>query len=336
MMIIHQPEIVSTQGEASLQAHIETDNPNTGLPELLWFTYPEHWAEKISTRSDSFLTALLLVAMTLGENIVCRGELSPRLCYNLNEYQKIFASWQPEVFHSIQIHSDKITPAPASPQTPSYATTFSGGVDSFFTLHQLLHPTPEKANWPLKYAFFLQGSADIPLSFTQKYRELAQHYSLVSQNMGLELIPVRSNLMYFCANRITLKLFLEAPLSSAAIGLSPHISGMFIPSGRFYEHYTNCTTGPLTTHLLCTENFECFSHGSTTTRFEKTKVISDWVPAQENLRICQGWTNKNLENCSLCEKCLRTRVSLNVIGKLENFPTLKFPLSLKETLLWGR
>ncbi len=335
-MIIHQPEIISAHGEAILQARIQTNTPNTGLPETLWFSYPEHWTDAISTRSDSFLSALLLVAMTLGEDIKCRGELSPRLCYNLAEYQNIFTYWQPKTFHRVQIRSDNVLPAPISQSKACFATTFSGGADSFFTLHELLNPTPEKPNWPIKYAFFMQGSADIPLSFTQKYQKLVQKYANVTQEMGIELIPVRTNAMHFCIDRIALRSFLEAPLSGAALGLAPLISGIFMPTGGLYQQYSEYTVGPITTHLLCTESFESFSHGATTTRFEKTRGISDWVPAQKNLRVCAGWLNSENDNCSLCEKCLRTRDDSRCIGKTGKFSTLKSPLTMKEILLWGR
>ena len=36
------------------------------------------------------------------------------------------------------------------------------------------------------------------------------------------------------------------------------------------------------------------------------------------------------------KKCLRTRVILDVLGKLDKFSTLKSPLTTKEILLWGR
>ena len=335
-MIIHEPEIVSKNGEVFLQAHIETSNPNAGLPEKLWFSFPESWSGKISTRTDSILASLILVAMTTGKDIECRGELSPRLYYNLDEYQNIFNHWQPEFFHRIEIKPEILTPAPGSQNEPAYATSFSGGVDSFFTIHELLNPTPDRPNWPLKYTFFMHGSPDIPLSFSQKYQSLEKQYTKVARQLGLELIPVRTNLMHFCVNRIDIKLFLESPLSGVALGLSPHISGIFIPSGRFYQCYTDSTTGPLTTHLLSTESFETFSHGSTTTRFQKTLTISGWAPAQENLRVCLGWTDSEVKNCSQCSKCLRTRADLNTIGKLEKFSTLKSPFSWRDTLRWGR
>jgi hypothetical protein len=335
-MIIHEPEIVLANGEVILQARVETLRSNTKLPERLWFSYPERWAGSVSNRADSILAALILVALTVGEDLECRGELSPRLYYHLNEYQKIFIHWQPEVFHPIQIRAEKICPAPIIQKEVRYAAAFSAGVDSFFTLHQLLNPAPEKPGWPLKYAFFLQGSPDIPLIYTQKYQELVNRYSGFLQELGVELIPVRTNLMHFSANRIGLKTFLESPLAGAALGLSPLLSGIFMPSGRLYQRYTDNTTGPITTHLLSTEGFESFDFGSGYTRFEKTLAISDWAPAQENLRVCFGWTNSGTQNCSNCSKCLRTRMDLNVIGRLQKFSTLKSPFSLKDTLLWGR
>lgn len=334
-MIIHQSEIISAGQEVRLQARVETRASNTGLPEFLWFSYPKAYAEVLSTRADSPLAALVLVAMALGEDLECRGEASPRLIYNLSEYQRVFYHWQPHLFKKVGIHAENITPPMPNGLKAGYATTFSSGVDSFFTIHQMLTPSLKGPQWPLKYALFLQESPDLSLPYQRKFEYLAEKFAALAQELNLDCIPVRTNLMRFAANRIAAHLFLEAPLVGAALGLSPILAGMVIPSGRMYDRYKDAAAGPMTTYLIATEAFEVISHGGAFPRFGKTQAISNWKPAQENLRVCLSWHADTDVNCSCCSECLRTRMDLQVIGRLEKFTTLKSPFKFKDLFLWG-
>lgn len=334
-MIIHQPEIVPAGSEVRMQARVETRAPNPGFPDSIWFSYPQAYAHALSTRADSPLAALVLVAMALGEDVECRGEASPRLIYNLSEYQRVFYHWQPQLLQKVGIHAENLTPPPANQFSAGYATAFSGGVNSFFTIQQMLTPSLKSPQWPLKYALFLQGSPDLPLAYQRKFEYLAERYATLAQELNLEWIPVRTNLMRFAANRIPFNLLLEAPLVGAALGISPILAGMVIPSGRMYERYKDAAAGPMTTYLVATESFEVITHGGAFTRFAKTQAISDWKPAQKNLRVRSDWHHDTDVNCSCCSKCLRTRMDLNVIGRLEKFTTLKSPFKFKDLIRWG-
>lgn len=334
-MIIHQPEIIPAGQEVRLQARVETRAPNPGFPDSIWFSYPQAYAHALSTRADSPLAALVLVAMALGEDVECRGEASPRLIYNLSEYQRVFSHWQPQLLQKVGIHAENRTPPPANQFSAGYATTFSGGVNSFFTIQQMLTPSLKGPQWPLKYALFLQGSPDIPLAYQRKFEYLAKRYATLAQELNLEWIPVRTNLMRFAANRIAFNLLLEAPLVGAALGISPILAGLIIPSACKYDRYKDTAAGPMTTYLIATESFEVVSHGGAFSRFAKTRSISDWKPAQENLRVCLGWHDDTDMNCSSCSKCLSTRMDLNVIGRLEKFTTLKSPFKFKDLFMWG-
>ena len=336
-MIIHEPEIILDGAEITLRARIETHNQTIGLPEYLWFKYPERYQNVISDRTDPFLSSMILVAMALGEELECQGNLSPRLVYAIDEYQQIYSLWRPDVFTPIQIHPSKLSPAPLPENAGQYATAFSGGVDSFFTLKQSLFPEPGRPSWPIHYGLFVLGSPDIPLIYSKKFEIFAKQYTELFNHLGLELIPVRTNLMQFSANRIPFTPFLEAPIMGCALGLSPLFSGVFMSSARLYERYRDDGTGPITAHLLSTETFEPFASGCAYTRIQKLQAIADWAPAQENLRVCFGFTSESTEmNCSHCAKCIRTRMDLNVLGKLENFSTFEHSFGLKDYLSWGR
>jgi len=336
-MIIHEAELIRDGGEITLKARIETQNPGIGLPNVLWFKYPERYQNVISDRSDTFLNALILVGMAVGEDLECRGELSPRLFYALDEYQQIFYRWLPNMFTPIHVYPVKLSPAPHPEKAGQYASAFSGGVDSFFTLKQALFPDPGRPGWPVRYGLFIQGTPDIPLIYSQKFERFANQYSGLFNELGLELIPVRTNLMQFSANRIAFNQFLEAPLLGSALGLSPLLSGVFIPFGSAYDHYQVTPTGPITAHLLTTEAFEPFAAGAAYNRIRKTQVIADWEPVQKHLRVCFGFTSESSDtNCSHCSKCMRTRMDLHLLGKLQNISTLEHSFGLKDYLLWGR
>ncbi len=57
------------------------------------------------------------------------------------------------------------------------------------------------------------------------------------------------------------------------------------------------------------------SIGASLDRLEKTKVVADYKPAFNYLNVCVN----TVKNDSKCFKCVRTMLTLNVLGKLENF-----------------
>lgn len=71
----------------------------------------------------------------------------------------------------------------------------------------------------------------------------------------------------------------------------------------------------LNLNMLSTETLEFFSTGCQYTRFEKTKRISEYKPTYRYLNVC----TKSVNNCSVCDKCMRTQLTLEIIGKLERY-----------------
>jgi len=337
-MIIHIPEIKHLNGEVILQARVETQSSFPNFPNVLWFKYPERYREFISGRSDAFLCALIRVAQSMGENIECKGDISPRLLYALDEYQDIYKFWYPDVFRqTIQVQVDRIShPAPPF-REKQYALTFSGGVDSFFNLYNTYILRDNNPVWDIRYGLFIHGSPDIPLKFTSKYETLRLEYQQMFDELGLELIPVSTNIMQFSGRRILFKQFLNAPLVSSALGLSSLLSGLFIGSSETFTQFNLKGNGLLTTHLQSTETLEFFETGSGYKRIDHIKAIADWEYAQHHLRVCFGFNSETIAtNCSNCGKCLRTRMALHALGRLESFSTFRSSIKFRDYWLWGR
>lgn len=72
-------------------------------------------------------------------------------------------------------------------------------------------------------------------------------------------------------------------------------------------------------------------------RLDKTRLVAEWDVALENLRVCnnQNRIKPGALNCGQCEKCLRTKLALLALGKLDK--TRAFPDSdVSETRLLAK
>ena len=85
---------------------------------------------------------------------------------------------------------------------------------------------------------------------------------------------------------------------------------------HFRETYDLAYTDPAAVHLLSTETLRSISTGCQYTRVEKTAKVTDWAVAQRYLNVCVNADARG-RNCSRCEKCCRTLLTLELLGKLE-------------------
>ena len=51
------------------------------------------------------------------------------------------------------------------------------------------------------------------------------------------------------------------------------------------------------------------------TRMTKLKKVVDYVPSYRYLNVCL----KDGDNCGVCEKCVRTLLGLDALGKLDEY-----------------
>ena len=61
---------------------------------------------------------------------------------------------------------------------------------------------------------------------------------------------------------------------------------------------------------------------------EKTRTIAHNPSAQKHLRIC--FMKRGDYNCGTCSKCLRTKMALELEGRLDKFETLDNEIDLDE------
>jgi len=336
-MIIHQPEILKQDNHTIVWAKIELETRPKNFPDYLWYRLPDKYDDYICTNSDAFLVPGLVAGMHFGEDIQVRGTVSPRLAYHLDEIQFLLNFWMPNEVRPVSIHYELLKPAQVQPQ--AVGCTFSGGVDSWFTLWNHLPQNQPIQEFRLTHALFI-NLFDITSRNTSKYLRLGEHYRSELQKLGIELITLETNLVSLLIPRLRLLAFFSPVLAGCALLMQGLFKRFYIASGGDYYKLTRrlSSSNPLTERLSSTDTLEFIHFGSVYSRHKKIEILSDWQLAQQNLRVCgRPDLSEQLLNCSRCEKCMRTMFPIYALGKMDQFTTFaKLFTTNKDTLMWAR
>ena len=332
-MIVHAPEIsVGADGEVSLSARVEPRAPGLLPPgfERLWFGVPREHQDHVSHGCDAFAAALILSAMALGEDLEVRGPLSPRLFRGLHEYQKVLHAWEPHNFKIVDIRCEGFLPTDHAGREPAGAAcSFSGGVDSFYTLWSHLPRNEVAGQPPLTHALFIHG-VDIPLDDEKTCSETRQTYTNALGELGIELLLVRTNVrtMTHFLGGVDWHMAYGGAIAGMALLFGPLLRRFYFPSAHTYENLVRSGAHPVTDHLFSTETLEVCHDGAGATRAEKTLAVAELPTSYKLLRVCTNIAAREggLDNCCRCGKCLRTMVLLEAAGVLGRYETFPEPL----------
>ena len=333
-MIIHEPELLKRDDQTIVYSKIELINAPANFPEYLWYKVPNSYSKYLSSQSDAFLIPGLLAGMHFQEDIEVRGTVSPRLAYHLAEYMYLLNFRMPKFLTPVDIRYSQLKPLQAKPA--AVGTTFSGGVDAFFTIWKHLPQNQINPGYQITHALFILGF-DILNKEKNNYNSLYTRFRDALSLINVELIPLETNLFNLIAPRLKINLFYGPALIGPAHVLGCLFNKFLIPSSNDYQQIQKWTSSsdPTSDPLLSTEKLEIIHHGANYSRVQKIEAISNWEPAQSQLRVC---TTAGLEpeviNCSRCEKCVRTMIPIYAMDKMEKFSTFQKPLTSKSDILW--
>ena len=326
-MIVHSPKIEKKGSKIRVSAYIEVETKNQ-YSDTLWYEFDEEYENYISTCANGFVSAMLFLAMYLGEDIKAIGTMSPKLAYGLKGFQSFFNFWHPNQFQIVKIRCDGFEIEKKTPQ--GVMCTFSGGVDSFYTLYQHLPENEDNLHHQLTHCLLIDGFA-IPRTdkLNTSYKIIKKSYEKLAESLGIKLVFVATNLANFYQGKIS-PAQLDGPvLASVPLILGGLISTFHIASCLTYSQILPRGSNAVTNPLLSTEKLSVTTHGSDKTRVEKTKVIAEWPETYDKLRVC--WQDFGVKNCCRCEKCVRTMITLEAAGVLFKYTT--FPLPLKRNTI---
>ena len=329
-MIIRTPHKDFANGELIVRATIAYNNTE----EECFYSVPEKFAEFADTESSNcFMVGLLYPALRYGEDIHVEGKVSARLLYNLNHYLIPMMAMCDSRIHRIKVTAAE-TDSKGCPEAEAVGTGFSGGIDSFTTIYEhFAQPTP--VGFRLTHLFFFNvGAHGIPKNegdlkvierqFHARYKKLKPF----TEEVGLDFITVNSDVHKFhpwghlevaTFATVSAVMFLQRGVQRYYIASSGHT---YVQLWHFLgEHGRPDAIERLNMLLLpwlSTESLELVDDGTMYDRSQKTALIADYAPVAKYLNVCYGHDSLDT-NCSVCIKCLRTLLTLEILGKLDVF-----------------
>ena len=315
LLCIDQPKIVR-QGEGfSISLFFELK----GKVETVNITVPR-WKEDPSPEWAAHAAVILglPIAMAACLPMKVNFPVSIRMLSSLQDIQEMLSAWNKEL-SVIEVKAHPMTIPVDESREGQTATFFSGGVDSFHTLHRHLDH--------IEHAVFVHGF-DIPLSKVELRSEVSTHLRKATEAMGVNLIEVETNVRdlsdRFCHWGSH---YCGAAMAAVAYVFGGDLNRVFIPATMTLSHMGGFGTHPMLDPKWSSEALEIVHEGLETRRIDKIRQLPN--AALRHLRVC--WENIDGKyNCGRCEKCTRTLANLRALGITEKCPTFDRQLDLRE------
>lgn len=289
-------------------------------PTELWFSVPAADAHKLSEQTcDGFVVAMYAFAAVRGLDMRVEGPLSARLAHALNgPCGALLATLIPGA-RQVRVLAETLC-------TTNWGgseafTGFSGGIDSYCTLlsYSQRDVLPELK---LSGLFFNDvGSRGPSRTGANAYPLRRRRMHALASQLGLPLVSVSSNLDAI----LGLPFRHTHTLRHVAVALLfQRVCSTFLYSSLVHYRDARARDVPdvgyadsMLLPLLRTETVTCMSVGGEHTRFDKTRLVSQYSPSYFGLDVCESQQSGDRNNCSVCWKCLRTQLTLEMLGSLE-------------------
>jgi hypothetical protein len=282
--------------------------------QTLWFESDE---VALAPVTESFASALLVPALDSGQELIFEQPLSSAWLSNCRQLLRIYKEWW---------GYDERMPVspPGEPMTEGgslrTALCFTAGVDSFYSLLRSGHK--------VDYLVTGVGLVCTPLGDRVRLEARLKSIREIARKTGTQAIFIRTN-------------FLELPIVARtswerahggvliALGhlLTKSAARLLISSSYKYESATPWGSHWRTDALGSSGSMQIIHVGAEHNRNEKLWAIADEPLVQRHLHVC--WQNlAPVGNCSICDKCVRTRVQLWECGRLNSFSCFRGEASL--------
>ena len=282
--------------------------------EIFWFEVPGPLAGFLSVSGNPWLACLLPLAVTLGEPLRISAPLDTALHRGATELMHIGEGWSPHL-RAIPIEADVPGPVPVAPAPKRAMTFFSGGIDSFFTILRY----EAESGMPIGDLVKARG-LDIPLQNSQAFERLRARLRKAADELGKNLIDISTNLRETRLRETQWgELSHGAALASIGLALEGGYDRIVISSTHSHDSLLPWGSHPATDPLLSTTWTQVVHYGAVYTRVQKTEAISTSDIALRSLKVCA--LTRSEENCSACNKCYRTMITLSLLGVLDRCPT---------------
>ncbi len=322
-----------TEGDETVTVVVDVAASTMNRPwfaDTLWFTVAVPHAALLADRADHVAVALLLPAMKAGVDLRIGGVLTDVLLHQLNgDLQSLLLVIRPEL---TRVHVSADESAPSAPTAAGVGAGFSGGVDSLSIVQDYLLDPEAPATLRLTHLLnYDVGSHGHGADGAALWHTRSQRLELPAATWGVPLVTVGSNLD---AHYPRIGFLESVSMRNAAVPhlLSAGIGRVLVASSQTFTFAGIDGDGdisrsdPMLLPLLSTPALTQTAAHWGRTRVEKTlRLIGR--PEAQYLDVCVRDVEGTPHNCGACPKCLRTLVTIEIAGHLDEFCPSVFRLA---------
>jgi len=316
MITISQPRIIKNDSYAQLESDIRIDDSI----QTLFFRVESKYVEYLSPeRSDAFLVALLFHALDHGHDLHFVSPISSRLFYQVEStlIDFLISIYPERDMRRISIFSQLAHDT--LPTAGAVGTGISCGIDSLAAVAR--QSDAKFGSMCLTHlCFFNTGSHGETGSQEEQqlFEERRKRSITFCDETGYPFVEVISNIHEIVDRNFGLTHTYRNV--SAVLALQKLFSAYYYASAYMAPSFLEHTDDPayfeiLLLPMLSTQNTNIYSSETSVGRYEKTRLVTEYPLSRKYLNVCNV---KNI-NCGWCNKCLRTMLALESLGKIDEF-----------------
>ncbi len=281
---------------------------------------------------DQMVASCVIPALQRGQDIIVQGPISRMAQVQLPLLAATRHDWGVKgPRREIALHASSVLDPPTTRPAPRAVLTFSGGVDSFYSLLWRTGPRAPAAEPPLAAAVLSLGF-DIPLAQREAFERHRARLAPVLERRGVALHVVHSNARELGLSHWD---YVAMPMISAALSQFAHLYSWGLVGGARSYPLTTVPTiqSPLVDCALSGDWFSVSADAVSVGRTDKVALICAHQDALAALRVCYEENTADFaRNCCRCAKCQRTMLNFLAAGVPHPacFETVPDPMQLAE------
>lgn len=267
--------------------------------------------------ASPFAAALLIPSMKQGEDLIIKGSISEQLYNGMQEIMNVVLKWNIGL-KPIEIKADTLVKDKQTKNAHT-ASTFSGGVDSFYTY---LKHKKDKQKRDRIDTFILVKGFDVDLRNTDLWAVTLKNVRAIAKKEGIELLTVETNARVIMDPIMPRGDYTHGGcLAAVGLTLRSGLRQIYIPST-----FSVAEQLPWGSHMdvdgnWSTEKLTFIHDGVEATRLQKIMwQVAESPVALQYLRVCY-MNVRSAYNCGKCDKCIRTMTGFYAAGALDKVKT---------------
>lgn len=324
------------QGRERIECDIYVEK--TDERHFVWLEIAEEYGKYLCTeRADAFVILLLPLAMSLNENIMSTVPVTEDVLYGLERDMIPILAKYSEGFYQIKVIAEG---KEALQNVGHVGVGCSCGVDSLYAIKTNMDTGFKNFDITDLCLFnnlvWTERNRRIFASQIVKTKKVAEELGLplvICDSNCMEMLPVPEDYNFLNTYAILFFVFSLQKLFGRYY-LGSNADGYSIFTVKDADKNDCSYYDLLTLYCVSTKKLKILSACGAVLRNEKIEGIAEWNIAQKYLKVC----NESEENCGRCGKCKRTLMSIEALGRVDEFKnvfdTTYFKSNRKEYYYW--